>query len=522
MIITFILIGKFLENKSKKNASNNIDELLNLPSTINVIRDGKGVFLSLEEVKVGDIIRISPGEKIIIDGILISKMALVDASMISGENELLEIKESESIISGSINMHYSITYRASKTFQDSTISNIINIIEDSIKPNSKDKVSSISYYFSGFIFFISLLTFVLWFFINQDFQKALMVGISVIIIACPCALALAAPIATIRGISEAYKNKILFKESKFLEIMAKSNAILFDKTGTLTYGKPRVVDSIIFSSFDYDILASFVFCSSHPISIGVSKYLDSKNKNLLINNFKQVDNKGIIAEYNGKILIGGSRQFLIDNGVECINYKNDYSNFYYAFDGELKAIFNLEDVLREDARDVIQSFYKLGFKIAILSGDKSSVVEKIASKLGVSEFYHSKNPIQKGEIVDKLHSSGYRIIMVGDGINDSIAMNKSDIALSMGKGSDVAIHYSDIVLLDDSLSGLLNSYKISTQTFKTIKENISISIIYNLLTIPIAILGYIIPLFAALSMSISSLVVVLNSMKIKLLNKNAS
>lgn len=518
MIITFILIGKFLEIKSIKSAGDKIDSLTSLiPQNINVIRNNKSLLLSPEEVKVGDIIEVFAGDKIAIDGILLSDIALLDSSMISGESRALEIKNGDILLSGSINLDYAIKYKATKTFDKSMVNTIINIIQDSMnkKPNIENKANAISYKFSFFIFFIAFITFLCWFFVSSNLEKSIITSISVIIIACPCALALATPIATIVGISEAYKNKLLFKQTKYLETMAKSNAIIFDKTGTITYGVPKVIKVNIIEEFDKMLLASFVRLSNHPVSLGVSKYL-SNNINININNFIQVGNKGIKAEYNGDILLGGSRKFLCENGIIIDEHLDSNMLFYYAINKNLKAIFSLSDSVREDSIDVIKAFIDANFRVLIISGDRFSVVEKIAKCLNIKEFYCEKDPFDKSNIIKNLRSEGYHTIMVGDGINDAIAMNESDIAISMGKGSDIAINYSDIVLLDDQLISLLKAYKISSKTYKIIKQNISLSIIYNLITIPLAAFGYIIPLFAALSMSFSSIIVVLNSLRIKM------
>lgn len=215
-------------------------------------------------------------------------------------------------------------------------------------------------------------------------------------------------------------------------------------------------------------------------------------------------------------LLGGNKNFLAESGVKINECQNDsHTKFYYAINGELVAIFSLQDTLKNSAREVISAFQTRGLKVAILSGDRREVVEIVAQSLNITDFYAEQSPIDKSNFIDKLHVQGHKIVMVGDGINDAIALNKSDIAISMGAGSDIAIESSDIVLLDDSLESLLNAHKIALKTYATIKQNIKISIIYNLLTIPLAMCGFIIPLFAALSMSFSSILVVLNSMRIR-------
>lgn len=517
MIITFILIGKFLEVKSRKNAGDSIDRLsAEIPNVVNILKNDKVLRISPEEVQKGDIIQVAPGEKIAIDGILLSKVALLDSSMLTGESAFVDKKIGDEIISGSINMDYNISYKATKIFNDSTMYNIINLIQDSInkKPEIENKANAISYNFSLFVIFVAIGTFIFWAF-SSNIQNAIVISVSVVIIACPCALALATPISSVVGISEAYKNKLLFKEAKFLETMAKMNAIVFDKTGTLTFGKPKVINLKVFEEFNYDVLSSFLKLNNHPVSIGVGEFLKSKNK-IIIEDFRELSQNGIKAKYNNHILLGGSKKFMEKNNIFCEYMQDSNMNFYYAVDNKLKAVFALEDKLKDNAKEIVQSFLNNNFRVVILSGDRLEVVKKVAQSLGIEEYYFEQTPQHKSDFIDKLHNEGYKNIMVGDGINDAIALNKSDIAISMGQGSDVAMNSSDIILLDDSLESLLKSYNISKKTYKIIKQNIRLSIIYNLITIPLASFGFIIPLFAALSMSFSSFIVILNSLRIKI------
>lgn len=518
MIITFIFIGKFLEVRGRKNAGDKIDSLTDeIPSFVNVLRNGISHKVAPESVQIDDIICVNPGEKIAIDGILLSDNALLDSSMLTGESAFVSKNKGDEILSGSINLEYYIRYQATKLFSNSTMNNIINLIQESInkKPDIQNKANAISYHFSAFIFLVAITTFVVWA-ILSDIQTALVVAVSVIVIACPCALALATPIATIVGITQAYKNKLLFKEARFLETLAKTNAIVLDKTGTLTYGKPKVLQVDIFDElgqWDKNLLSSFVSHSNHPVSKGILEYLGERQK-ISIDNFKEITQKGLSANYQNQKLLGGSYKFMLENNITCQEPKDLYMSFYFAINGRIKARFILEDKLKENAKSTIARFLKDGFRVVILSGDRKEVVEKIAKILNVSEYYFEQTPQDKSNFIDSLHKNGYINIMVGDGINDAIALNKSDIAISMGQGSDIAIESSDIILLDNSLESLLKAYNLAKITYRVIRQNIKISIIYNLLTIPLATLGYIIPLFAALSMSFSSLLVTLNSLKI--------
>lgn len=523
MIITFVLIGKFLEITTKKSAGDSIDKLnLSIPTVINILQGDKIQSITPQEARIGDIILVKPGEKIVLDGILLSNTAIIDSSMLTGESLPETKKQNDAIISGSINLTQSITYKATKCFEDSTFNNIINLIQDSLhkKPHIQTKANAISYHFSAFVLLCAIATFIFWSIKDGDFEKAMIIAVSVIIIACPCALALATPIATIIGITEAYKRKILFKEARFLESFAKGEVMVFDKTGTLTFGKPKVINEVTINVYDKAILQSFISLNNHPVSNGILEYLQSQNlQNTAksnISDFKQITQKGIIAKIGNDVLLGGSKDFLVESGVKIDDFKDDENlKFYYAINNTLVAIFSLQDKPKDNAKHIISSFQKAGFRVVILSGDRKKVVESIAKSLNIDEFYYAQSPIGKSDFIDALHKKQLKTIMIGDGINDAVALNKSDIAISMGKGSDIAIESSDIILLDDRLESFFLSYKISQKTYATIKQNIKISIVYNMLTIPLAMAGFIIPLFAAMSMSFSSILVILNSLRIK-------
>lgn len=558
MIITFVLIGKFLEITTKKSAGDSIDRLnLSTPTVVNVcsayfksdelsIDSNAFKSISPQEVQIGDIIIVKPGEKIAIDGVLLSQSAIIDSSMLTGESALESKHQNATLISGSINLEKTIYYRTTKLFEDSTLNNIINLIQDSItkKPIIETKANAISYHFSAFVLLCACATFAFWTWQSGDFERAMIIAVSVIIIACPCALALATPIATIIGITEAYKRKLLFKEARFLESFAKSDCIIFDKTGTLTFGKPKVIAQKQMQMYDTRILRAFVALNTHPISKGICEFLDKNKSNgksdlqsVAIGDFRQIAQKGISANCGDLSLLGGSKSFMqemdvkidfesnADFGEDSFELSTDLGDskksndvnmkFYYAINKNLVAIFDLQDKLKDDAVEVIGAFKGQNLRVAILSGDRFSVVKSIADSLNITEFYSNQTPIDKSDFIDKLHAQGHKVVMIGDGINDAIALNKSDIAISMGAGSDIAIESSDIVLLDDSLQSLLLAHKIALKTYATIKQNIKISICYNLLTIPLAMMGFIIPLFAAISMSFSSILVVLNSLRIK-------
>jgi len=517
MIITFIFVGKYLEVLSKKKAIDTLDSLTSsIPTEVLIVRGDEKSIVSIEEVEVGDIIEVKPGEKIVIDGVLLSGEGGVDEGSISGESIPVYKRVGDEILSGVINLDAVIRYRATKDFSTSMLSTISTLLEDSLtkKPKIEKLVNVISGYFSLVVLILATATFIGWYFADGSFEKALIITISVIVIACPCALGLATPVATLIGLSVGAKRGILFKEASFLETMAKSNVLLLDKTGTITEGKPSVVHSKIYKEFDQSLLYSLVKSSTHPISKGVSKFLEGEKREYSLENSKNIEARGVEAEYRGKKLFGGNLRLLKERGVE-LTIKSDNSIFAFVIDGELVAHYELVDKAKEGADKSVEYFQKMGFEVAMLTGDNEKVAKKIANEVGIKKIYHSLYPKDKADIVDRYHKEKKIVVMAGDGINDALALSKSDIAIAMGSGADISVEVSDIVLLNDKMSSLSEALKLSRKTYKNIKQNLTMSLFYNFLTVPLAMAGYVIPLVAALFMSISSLLVVANAIRIK-------
>lgn len=526
MIITIVFVGKFLEVKSRKNAGDALDKLNSvIPSSVIVLEGDKRIHKTPQEVKVGDKIEVLPGEALALDGILITEEALLDTKAINGEGLPSVFLKGTEIFSGYLNTHKSFVYEVCKPFEDSLMSRLVKLMENSIahKPHIQNLANSLSQYFSKIVLGIGLLTFLGWYYLGGvGFEHSLMVAISVIVISCPCALALATPIATIIGITEAYKKALIFKESSFLETMAKANVVLLDKTGTITSGKPSVVEVVEFENIDKKLLRSFLSKSSHPISVSLKEFLTQKEQKEQaempdISDFAQNSSMGIEAKYRHQRLLGGSLEFLKmhDVDISIAPQIGDNMVFAYSVDKKLSALFLLKDTLKEGVKDFIYALTNKGIQVRLLSGDRKEVVTSIAKEAGIESFDFALKPEDKVAIVDDYHLQNKIVVMVGDGINDSLALSKSDIGIAMGSGSDIAIASSDVVILDDSLSTLSSAFDISTATYRAIKQNITLSILYNLLMIPLAISGFIIPLFAALSMSLSSLLVVANSFRIR-------
>ncbi|MDR2635646.1 MAG: cadmium-translocating P-type ATPase, partial [Campylobacteraceae bacterium] len=519
MIITFVFAGKFLEVLMKKKAVDTLDSIAGmLPTEVLLVDGDEKKFVSVESIKKGDLIELKAGEKVVIDGICVSGEGSFDEASLSGESIPVLKSKGSKIISGTICLDSVILYRAEAKAQDSTVSKITALLEDAMskKPHIEQLANQISRKFSTTILSIAFITLFFWWYVS-GFNEALIIAISVVVIACPCALGLATPVSTLVGLGAAAKKGVLFKETKFLESLAKCDVLVLDKTGTITLGKPEVVKMEKFGEFDIDILYSLVKSSLHPISKGIAKYLESfenSPKEIALTNIKMLEAKGVEASFKGRRIIGGNSRLLMEYGFEC--EEKEATNYLFAIDDKICAHFILKDIPRNDAKNAIEAIKELGIKVVMLTGDNENAAREMAELTNIKEFHASLLPQQKAEFIENLRTQGKKVVMAGDGINDALALAKSDIAISLGSGTDIAVNVSDIVLMSDSLSALAKAFLISKKTYRTVKQNIAFSILYNATTIPLAVSGFVMPLIAALSMSLSSLVVVANALRIKI------
>jgi len=516
MIITFVLVGKYLEVLSKKQAVDTIDRLLgSYPTQVRVIdTQGQGRLVPVEQVEVGKIVELKPGEKVVIDGRIVEGAGSFDESSLTGEALPVYKEVGDEVVSGSICLDSLVRYRVERPFRESMMSQIARLLEESLnkRPKIEALANELSGFFSLIILTIALLTFGGWYYVTGSLEEALVVAVSVVVIACPCALGLATPMATLVGIGEAAKRGILFKEAAYLETMAKADTLVLDKTGTLTRGEPAVVAEERFAPFDPALIAAVVTRSNHPISRGIAAYLRVKNPPVP-SHFVEIKAKGIEAVVNGHQIVAGSVAFLQERGIS-IEYRGEHTVFAVAIDGRLVALFELDDPLREGAGEAIVKIKELGLAVVMLTGDSPQVARRIASILGI-EYRAGLLPQEKAAFIDDLHAKGHIVIMAGDGINDSLALARSDIAIAMGSGADIALSVSDVILLEERPMKLYEAIRLSQRVYRIIKENLALSLIYNTIALPLAILGYVNPLVAALAMSLSSLAVVGNSMRIK-------
>ncbi len=525
MIITFVLVGKYLEVIGKKNAVDTMDKIRSqVPLEATIVEDGVKRVVPLDSIEVGHILEVKTGEKATVDGLLIGSNATFDESSLSGESLPVEKKAGDIVYSGTINTGQVIRYSATKNYANSTLNNIVTLLEDALssKPEIEDTTNELSKYFSITILLLAILTFVGWYLYGGDFEQALIVSISVIVIACPCALALATPIASLIGISWAAEKGLLFKEAKFIETFSKADTVVLDKTGTITEGKLDVKN--VTGEISSEILSQLYALSdgsTHPVSLAIKKYLEKNFESIEtieLSNIEQVEGKGLKANYNDKIIAGGNSRLIDELDID-FKFDTVYTVYHFAIDGKVVLSFELDDSLKEGIRELIDYLSSIDINIIMATGDNEKVANRVAKSIGLKNYKSELSPINKANYIKGLKENGKSVVMVGDGINDALALSYADVAIAMGSGADVALAVSDVVILNNSLKAIEDSFMISRRTFKFIKQNLALSLIYNVITIPVAMAGYVIPLVAALSMSLSSLIVVGNSMRIKIKDK---
>lgn len=525
MIICFVFSGRFLEIRAKKSAGDVMDSLSSLlPKDVVCIRDGKRVVSMVQEVEVGEIIEVGPFSLVPIDGILLNENALCDMQNITGEPMPVLKQQGEMVLSGSFAQNVSLQIKTERLFSQSLFFSLVDTLENTLskKPKISNLAQKISLIFSPLVLLIALCGGLWWYFVlDSSFSHSLMIAISVIVISCPCALALATPIACIVGVSRAYKDRIIFKQARFLESLAKVKCIVFDKTGTLTEGKPKVVETLKFHDFDIGLLCGLLEGSNHPIARGVFSEIGQGEKKIL-DSREEILGRGILGRYQGVKILGGSLEFLQENGINIlsanINSSQALGVFAFGVDQELCALFLLDDELKKGSIELVRSLQAQGIATILLSGDHADNVARNARVLGITESYCGQLPAQKAEIIQNLKQrlkKDQSLVMVGDGVNDALALGESSLGISFLASHNLASHSSDVVLLNEDIATLEKSLRVARQSYRIIKQNLAFSLIYNLVMIPLALCGWIIPLFAALSMSLSSLCVVLNSLRIK-------
>ncbi|GAA6896013.1 heavy metal translocating P-type ATPase [Helicobacter pylori] len=508
-ILTLVFGSKFLELKARLFAN---EKCLALESheihSVIVVENGKQIEKHPKDVAIGSVVLVPSGAKIALDGVLLNH-ASVDASLISGEFKPLELEVNDQILGGYVNVGVPFSYQVSANFQNSRLSGLLETLKKSFleKPLIESSANKIADIFSKAVLFLAFISFLLWQFgLGGNFEKALMVCISVLVISCPCAFALATPIALVIGV---FKNPlIVFKEALFLETLAKVKKIFIDKTGTLTQKEVLLKEKIIYEEFDERLLKSLLKTREHLAHRAILKSLDSDEVGLEKIEFFA---HGLKANYHNETLLVGSLKFLNAMGVNIRAKESTNIMVGFAKNKTLCALFILEERLKNNAKEVIQALQNKGLELEILSGDNESSVKECAKKLGISNYHANLTPEDKAQII-----SSYKGVcaMIGDGNNDALALKQASVSLGFEK-SALSKSACDILLLEEDLSLLKKAFDNAQKVYQVVLQNIVLSLIYNAILIPVAMLGYINPLIASLSMSASSLLVVLNSLRLK-------
>lgn len=537
VIITLILLGKYLESVSKGKTSEAIKELMGLqPKTAIVIQNEKEIVLPIEEVEMGDIILVKPGEKIPVDGTVIEGYTSVDESMLTGESIPVEKNIGDNVTGGSINKNGSIQFKATKVGKDTTLSQIIKLVEDAqgTKAPIAKMADIIAGYFVPIVIGIAIISSVIWFISGKSATFVLTIFISVLVIACPCALGLATPTAIMVGTGKGAEYGVLIKGGESLETTHKIQTIVFDKTGTLTEGKPKVTDIIankIITEEELLILAaSAEKGSEHPLGEAIVRAAEEKGLELKkVDKFTSIPGHGIEVEIDDKRLLLGNKKLMKKKHINIeLEEKSDRlasegkTPMYIAINEALVGIIAVADVLKESSIKAIEKLHEMGIEVAMITGDNKRTAEAIAGQVGIDIVLAEVLPEEKANEVKKLQEKGKKVAMVGDGINDAPALAQADVGMAIGSGTDVAMESADIVLMRSDLMDVVTAIQLSKKTIRNIKENLFWAFGYNTAGIPIAAgLLYALggplmnPMFAAGAMALSSVSVVTNALRLR-------
>ena len=528
-ILFFILLGAVFEEKMRKNTSQAVEKLLDLQAkTAEVLRDDVYVQIPLEQVKVGDLIRVRPGEKIAVDGTVIEGETSIDESMVTGESIPVDKSVGDAVIGSTINNSGTIIFRAEKVGSETMLAQIVDFVKKAQTSRApiQDLTDKISGIFVPAVVILGLLTFWIWFvFLGESFVTSLLYGVAVLIIACPCALGLATPTALMVGTGRSAKMGILLKNGTVLQEIQKVQTVVFDKTGTLTEGKPVVTDVIGDEGEVLSLAASLEDVSQHPLAQAIVNRASELGISLHpVENFQALHGKGVTGIINGKQVLLGNAKLLADLAIPHdyqerfdLLEKEAKTVVFLSVDGQLKGLIALQDVPKENAKEAIAKLKKRGLRTVMLTGDNAGVAHAIAEQISIEEVIANVLPEEKAHEIHKLQKNG-KLAFVGDGINDAPALSVADVGIAMGSGTDIAIESADLVLTTNNLLGLARAFDMSKKTFNRILLNLFWASIYNLIGIPIAAgvfsgIGLVLnPELAGLAMAFSSVSVLISSL----------
>ena len=538
VIIALVLLGKYLESSAKGRTSQAIQSLLELvPSQATVIRYGEAVTIDTEDIRAGDIIRIKPGERMPVDGLVIEGQTFVDESMMTGESVPIEKKVGDTITSATINQNGSIDYQATRVGSDTTLAQIVRLVEEA--QGSKAPIAAladkISLYFVPIVLGLATLSALGWYFLaGESLSFSLSIFVAVLVIACPCALGLATPTAIMVGTGKGAENGILIKSGQALEAAYQLDTIVLDKTGTITVGKPSLTDLVPLGAFNrsdlLQLIASAEQHSEHPLAQAILEAAQQEELDLLpVSYFEAIVGRGLSAQVEGKHLLVGNESLMKEKNIDSSAFqeqllelsKEGKTAMFVAIDGQLTGILAVADEMKSSSLKAVQELQSMGLEVIMLTGDREETATAIAQKAGIQKVIAGVLPDGKATAIKNLQEADKKLAMVGDGINDAPALVQADVGIAIGSGADVAIESADVVLMHSDLQDVVKAIKLSQATIRNIKENLFWAFAYNTLGIPIAmgllhLFGgpLLNPMLAGLAMSLSSVSVVANALRL--------
>ena len=536
IIIYFVKLGRYIDGISKDKTKEAIQKLVEITPNQAIIEvDGVQKSVTLDEIKKGNVVISKAGDKIAVDGEIIEGNTHLDESFITGESKPIEKGVGEKVIAGSLNYDGFIKYKAERIGKESTVSEIVKLVVEA--SNTKAPIAKIADKISGYfvpaVIIIAILTFIVYLILGYDLGTALSTFVTVLVVACPCSLGLATPLAIVVSEGICASNGILVKKSEILENASKINTIVFDKTGTLTYGKLKISKIHNYSKLSEEKLMKLAGSveekSTHPIGKAFESYMqENKIEKLEVEDMQNIAGYGIVGTINNEKIILGNRKIIEKFAIENNHLEDEKvlsfdgnSIIYVANEKEILALIGVNDIVRENAKDVIKEIQEHNIKTIMLTGDNNETAQKIGEELGITEVISNVLPSQKSETIKELKEKGNKVMMCGDGINDSPALTNADIGVSVKSGTDIAMDSSDVILTKNDLNSVLKLIKISEKTIRNIKQNLFWAFFYNCLMIPVAIgifkpIGISInPMFASFAMVFSSLTVILNTLRLK-------